>query len=102
MLLLFKREYIPLILSGRKKATIRPGEKRVKPGHIVIFVSGRQTFARGRVKRVEKKKLKELTQEEIRKDGFSSFGELFRALKSIYPEITVEDTVTYIEWELLD
>ncbi len=102
MLLLFKREYIPLILSGKKRATIRPGEKRVRPGNIVVFVSGRQAFARGRVKRVERKKLKELTLEEIKKDGFQSFHDLFKALKSIYPELTVEDVVTYIEWELLD
>ncbi len=94
--------YVRDVLSGRKTATIRLGRKGVKRGDIVYLAAGGRPFAKAKIVKVVEKKLKELTPEEIRKDGHGSFRELLSDLRRIYPVISPEDTVTYIEWRIIE
>ncbi len=97
----FKKDFVPLILKGEKRATVRPRDIDIKPGTTVILAAG-TPFAKAVVTRVKKKKVKELTQEEIKKEGFRDFEEFFRELRSIYPSISPESMVTYIEWRIVE
>ena len=96
----FLPSYVEAILSGRKRATVRLGRKGVREGMYVNLVSSGRIFARGRIVRVEYKKLKELSREEIKREGARNFRELLAELRRIYPAISPEDEVTYIEWTL--
>ena len=97
----FLPSYVDDILSGRKRATIRLGVKNVKRGMMINLVSSGRIFARARIIRVCRKKLKELKEEEIRKEGARNFRELLADLRKIYPAISPEDEITYIEWSII-
>jgi hypothetical protein len=98
--LMVKGEYVDDILSGRKKATIRLGRVRVKYDELIIHGGGRPV-AKVRVTSVTYKKVKDLTEEDARKDGFNSLNELLDALRKAYGEINPDDLVTIIEFEVI-
>ena len=100
MMLHFLPHYVKDILSGKKRATVRLGRKGVKKGMVIYLSAGGRPFARARVVRVKYGKLKELGPQEIKAEGYSSFSELLRELRKIYPVISPEDEVTYIEWRI--
>lgn len=100
MMLHFRPEFVRKILTGEKRATIRLGKKGVKEGMIIYLAVGNRPFARAKVVRVSYKKLKELTNHEIRSEGYVSLVDLLSDLKKIYPAISPDDMVTYIEWRL--
>ncbi|NPA86868.1 MAG: ASCH domain-containing protein [Candidatus Diapherotrites archaeon] len=102
MMIHFLPKYVRSVLSGKKRATVRLGRKGVKPGMTVYLAVGGRPFAKAKVVKVSHKKLKELSPEEIKKEGYSSFKELLRELREIYPVISPEDEVTYIEWRILE
>jgi len=101
MMLHFRPEYVRAILSGKKRATIRVGARNVRPGMIIILAVGGKPFAKARVVSVRRKKVREITEEETRKEGFSDFTELYAALRSHYPGLSLDDEVTIIEWQLI-
>jgi len=101
MMLHFRPEYVKDILSGKKCSTIRLGERKVRPGMVVVLASQGKPFARARIVSVKKKKVRELTRDDVRREGFSDFTELYAALRSIYPRISLDDEVTIIEWRLI-
>ncbi len=97
--LMVKGKYVDDILSGRKKATIRMGIVKPKYDELIIHGGGRPV-AKVKITRVVHKKLRELTDEDAVKDGFKNKDELIRELKHVYPEISDDDWVTVIEFEL--
>ncbi len=100
--LMVKGRFAKLILEGRKTTTIRLG--RVIPRKEEVFIhGGGRVIAKARIKRVEYKKVSELTLEDARKDGYKSVKELLRELERVYEkEISPEDTVTIIEFEIIE
>jgi len=102
MMLHFLPKYVKDVLSGKKRATVRLGRKGVREGMVIYLAVGGRPFAKARVVRVSHKRLKELTPDEIRKEGYRSLPELLRELRKIYPVISPEDEVTYIEWQILE
>jgi len=100
MMLHFRPEFVRKIISGEKRATIRLGKKDVREGMTVYLAVGGRPFARARIVRVSYKKLKELTRHEIRSEGYTSLPDLISDLKKIYPALSPDDMVTYIEWRL--
>ncbi|MFP3265812.1 MAG: ASCH domain-containing protein [Acidilobus sp.] len=97
--LTFKRKYLNLILSGRKRSTIRLGSFQVRGKYLKVVSSGRPV-AVVQVDRVIHKKVKELTDEDARLDGFKGLPELFRELRSIYGDFLLDDDVTIITFTL--
>ena len=102
MMLHFLPRYVKDILSGKKRATVRLGKKGVRPGMTIYLSVGGRPFAKAKVVAVRYKKLKELTEEEVKKEGYRSVSELLRELRKIYPVISPEDEVTYIEWRIVE
>ena len=95
--------YRSKILSGKKSTTIRYGDYEAKPGkEIYIVVRPSDTaIAKVKIKGVSKKKVKELTNEDARKDGFKDIKELLKTLNKIYGGLDAEDEVSIIEFELI-
>ena len=101
--MLIDSSYKSKILRGDKVTTIRYGDYEAKPGSEVYLVitPSDTAIAKARVTRVERKKVKELTNEDARLDGFSDVKELLRALNRIYGELHGDDEVTIIGFEVV-
>lgn len=95
----FDGKYKDLLLSGKKSATIRVGKVNLKPGDEVLVHSGGYVLGKARIKRVEKKRVSELTDEDAIMDGFKNKEELLDALKEHYKNIKPDTEVTVIEFE---
>jgi|UniRef100_A0A7J3Z9S1 Uncharacterized conserved protein len=100
--LIFKLDYAGKILTGEKTTTIRLSTN-LKENDIVEVYVGHVRIGKAKVKRVSKKRLSELTEEEIRTDGFSSREDLLRSLTKIYGSKTIssDPQVYVIEFQLL-
>jgi len=66
--LMLKAEFWPLVLKGKKRITIRK-RTRLKPGDEVLIHAGGKIVGRARIKRVYKKKVDDIGEEEAEKEG---------------------------------
>ncbi len=98
--LTIKSRYVRLVLEGRKRSTIRLGNLAVNSKYVKVVSSGRP-IAIVRVDSVVHKKVKDLTDEDAVYDGFRGLPELFRELRSIYGDFTLEDEITIIRFSLV-
>ncbi|MCQ4153820.1 MAG: ASCH domain-containing protein [Archaeoglobi archaeon] len=97
----FDLEFVPLIIAGTKKTTIRKGIKSYPVGRIVELTADSKRFAMARVKKVVVKRVSELSEEDAKTDGFESREELLRTLKRIYGEINESEFVTIVHFEVI-
>lgn len=97
----FDPEFVPLILSGKKRTTIRRGIKSYPVGSLVELTVERQHFAFAKVRKVVVKRLLEISEEDARADGFESKEELIGKLRKIYGEIDEKEFVTVVHFELV-
>jgi len=99
----FDRKYAIDILLGIKRATIRKTNKGLNSGDVVEFYTrgprGR-LIGWGKVKRIVRKKVSELSDRDIMLEGFSDRGNLLSVLSSHYKGIQDEDEIFLIEFEL--
>ncbi|WP_297495769.1 ASCH domain-containing protein [Thermococcus sp.] len=100
--MLIDSSYKSRILRGDKVTTIRYGNYEAKPGSEVYLVitPSDTVIAKVRITKVERKKVKELSNEDARLDGFSDVKELLRELNKIYGELYGDDEVTIIGFEV--
>ncbi len=100
--LIFKKEYGEGIINGTKTSTIRLSSD-LKRGDEVIIFAGNVRLGIARIEDVKVKKIRELTDEDAKRDGFKSRDELIRALRRIYgSRITERTEVKLIEFRLLN
>lgn len=98
--LMVKGEYVKLMLSGVKKATIRIGKVKLKYDEMIVHGGGKP-IALIKIKSVKYKKVKELTDVDAKLDGFKSREELINELRKVYEDIRDDDWVTIIEFEIV-
>lgn len=91
----FLGKYSDKLIKGEKKLTIRLKPIRLKAGDIFIAHSGGYAIGKFKVIKVYKKRLKEIDDEEAKKDGYNNKEELIRDLKYAYKNIN-EDSIVYI------
>ncbi|WP_461862911.1 ASCH domain-containing protein [Thermococcus sp.] len=101
--ILIDSSYKSRILRGDKVTTIRYGRYEVKPGsEVYLAVRPSDTVVvKVRITEVVKKKVRELTDDDARKDGFRDVKELLRALNKIYGELSGDDEVTIIGFRVI-
>ena len=97
--LMVKGEYAEKILKGSKTTTIRLGRVRTRYSEVIIHSGGRP-IAKAMITSVRHKRVRDLTDEDARKDGFKSREELVRALKEAYGSIDPDSMVTIIEFRV--
>jgi len=97
--LMVKGRFADLILSGRKKTTIRLGHVIPRYEEVIVHGHGRP-LCKVRIRRVTYKRVKELTDDDALKDGFNGLAELLRALKETYGDISPDMEVTIIEFNV--
>ena len=99
--LMLKRRFVDKILSGEKATTIRLGKVGIRSREFYIHAGGR-IVARAVVEGIAYKRVKELTDEDAKADGFSSVLELKEELKRFYPNIKEHDWVTIIRFRVVE
>ncbi|MFA4645986.1 ASCH domain-containing protein [Pyrococcus kukulkanii] len=99
--ILLDNKYKTKIISGKKVTTVRYGKYEAKPGsEVYIVITPSDTaIAKAKIKEIRTKRVKELTNEDAKLDGFSNVKELVRELSRIYGELYGDDEVTIIEFE---
>lgn len=97
--IMIKGEFADLLLSGRKKTTIRLGHVIPRYQEVIVHGHGRP-LCKARITNVTYKKVRDLTEEDAIKDGFSSLSELYKALKETYGNIRPDMEVTIIELQV--
>lgn len=95
----FDGKYKDLLLSGKKRATIRVGKVNLKPRDEVLIHSGGYVIGKAKIRKVEKKRVSELTDGDAIMDGFKNKEELLDALKAHYKNINPDTEVTVIKFE---
>ncbi len=99
----FAKDYKGSLLSGGKLSTIRLGKKtNLKEGDLVYINCANEILGIARIKKVEFKKLKEITREDAKLDGFKSKKKLRNALKKHYKKVSGESDVTIIQFEWVE
>ena len=98
----FDKEYVNMILNGKKRTTIRKGLKSYPVGKIVEFTADNKVFCKARILKAVVKRLKKLNDKDAAIDGFKSKDDLVKALKKIYGNVKDDEFVTIIHFEVVD
>jgi len=92
---MIKGEHADKLLKGIKETTIRLGVVKPKYDEVIIHGYGRP-LAKAKIVSVEVKRVRDLTINDAKRDGFNSLKELLDALREAYGEIHEDDPVTII------
>jgi hypothetical protein len=100
---IFKPKHLNLILQGTKTQTRRISRYRLKIGKAYAVRSKMLEPAQARIViiRAWRQQLRDLTPEEVRKEGFNSFTEFRKAWTDIYGSWNPDQIVTAYEFRLL-
>ena len=100
--MIFKKEFLPLILSVRKTQTRRTPRRFLRVGHVYTIQVNR-TKSTGyylKVTNLYHQTLKQVTEEEAQKEGFSNLDEFKQAWVSINGSWDPKLKVVVYEFEL--
>ncbi len=100
--LVFKLQFAERILSGEKTSTIRI-KSGFKVNDIVDVYVGSARVGKAVIRRIIRKKISELSDDDARRDGFRNRDELIRELSKLYGRraISQDREVYIIEFKLL-
>jgi len=98
----FLGNYAKKIISGEKKITIRRKTKRYTPGDIVYVHAGGKLLGRAIIKNVMHVRVRDLSDEIARRDGFKNKWELISTLRKHFGDLDDDDELTVIEFELIE
>lgn len=93
--IMIKGVFADKLLEGSKSTTIRLGIVKPRYREVIIHGHGRP-LAKAEITEVTVKRVSELTEEDARRDGFSSLDDLLEALRSVYGDLGPDDYVTII------
>lgn len=103
-MILFKKEHVSMILSGRKTQTRRIGEKRWNIGAIHQVKTGFRKddrFGAVRILWVKREKLGDMNNADAREEGYDSYEDYMRKFKEIYGTCNPNIAVWAIGFELV-
>jgi len=100
---IFKPKHLNLILQGKKTQTRRTSRYRLKIGKTYAIRSKMLEPAQARIviTRAWRQRLRDLTPEDVRKEGFNSLTEFKQAWTEIYDTWNPDQIVTAYEFRLL-
>jgi len=98
--IMIKGRFVEALMNGVKRATIRLGHVVPRYREVIIHGGGRPV-AKAVITNVIYKKVRDLTDEDAKKDGYNSVKELIEDLERIYNrKISPDEEVTIIEFEV--
>ena len=96
----FGADYLPLVRSGRKTTTVRLGKSALPGPAKLIFELEDEVTLDAAVTRVVPKRADELDDADALADGFRDREELWERLRIHYPDISPNDLVAIVHFEL--
>jgi hypothetical protein len=87
-------DLVPLVLSGKKTLTVRPGIRRYPLGPARI-VSGNVDIPI-EILELEFMKLRDLNQSVAKSEGYATLGEFLSNLRRFYSEAEIDRDVTVV------
>ena len=87
--------------SGDKKITIREGHRDYTEGSILIGCDILNWACMANITSVKHCLLHEVTDNELKDDGFYDLEDAAKGLSEYYPNINIYSPVTVIRWELI-
>ena len=101
---IFRREDIEKIRTGRKTMTRRIHKREWRVGRTYMVRDSPYSRSRLRIRILRKfrQKLGEISEEDIRKEGYSSLEEFKEVWTRIYGEWNPEQVVTAYEFEVVE
>ena len=79
----FKEKYKDLLISGKKKATVRSWTN-LKPGDKALVHCGGKIIGVAKILSVERKRVEDFTEEDAKMEGFDSLEDFLREIKNYY------------------
>lgn len=89
--------FIQWIRSGRKRSTVRIGDRKIDPGALEFKSQAERVLVT--VTRVDRKTFGELDMEDARDDGFDDFEGFKKILRQIYPDLKEDSVLTVVRFE---
>lgn len=94
-------DMFPGLLSGDKECTIRSGKRNIELGYLAFSsVSGDIEPVVVDVIRVSHTLARYIHVREAQADGAVSVNALLTAMRRFYPDLTLDDVVTIVEFKL--
>ncbi|MFC1702932.1 ASCH domain-containing protein [Patescibacteria group bacterium] len=85
--------------SGQKTITIRKGHRDYRVGYAVMICCHIEPWCvMADISSVVHCTLEEVTEEELRDDGFTDHADMIAQLGRFYPDISLTSQVTVIRW----
>ena len=98
--LLLREEIFDKVLDGTKKSTSRKGRRDIVVGPLLFKMTEDESVQVVRnVVGVRYCAYKEITDDEARKEGYTSLADLQNILERIYGVIDPNELFTFIEWQ---
>lgn len=97
----FNPEFVPLILNGTKTQTRRLGKKRWRENTIQKCQAGESAFAKVRILSVNRESLGQISDEDVRNEGFGTKKAFQEAWTAIYGSWEDEKEVWVIKFRLV-
>ena len=87
-------------IAGSKKITIREGHRDYRVGEPVILCDPDESFCvKADITGVRHCRAYQVTEEEMRRDGYNSLQEVLESLRTYYPDLSEYTNVTIITWD---
>jgi len=97
--LLIAKEWKGVVISGRKRISIREGHRDYRQGPVMLCCNLENWALMADIVSVRHCVFSEVTAEEFQADGFKTRRELLDALLKYYPNISLDSFVTIICWK---
>jgi uncharacterized protein YqfB (UPF0267 family) len=94
----FSPRYRQLVMAGKKTTTVRRGQRSIRPGPALLCF-GDQSELAGVVTAITSTTVRSLDDADALRDGFANRQELLAALRQHYPDLTIGEPVTILEFK---
>jgi hypothetical protein len=85
--------------TGEKTITIREGHRDYRPGLVMLCCHLEPWAVQAEIVEVRHCRLRDVTEVEMRDDGFVSWGDMLAKMRRFYPKLALDSDVTVIRWK---
>ena len=87
------------VLTHKKNITIRTGHRDYIPGTVILCCHILNWATMRRITSVRHTQLKDVEQQELLDDGFTSRDQMLSDLQKYYPDLAWDSDVTIVRWD---
>lgn len=100
--ILIREELLTLVINREKTTTCRKGIRNYPLGATILKSNSSENQTLINILDMKYIKLKDVTDEIVKSDGFQDKSNLFKVMQEIYEDITDETDITIVYFELME